>query len=57
MKIVIIKYNAGNIRSVQIALERQGIVPVISDDSEVILAADKIIFPGVGGSQFCDGIP
>jgi glutamine amidotransferase len=48
MKIVIIKYNAGNIRSVQIALERQGIVPVISDDSEVILSADKIIFPGVG---------
>lgn len=48
MKIVIIKYNAGNIRSVQIALERQGITPVISDDPEVIHAADKIIFPGVG---------
>lgn len=48
MKIVIIKYNAGNIRSVQIALERQGIFPIISDDPEVILAADKIIFPGVG---------
>ena len=48
MKIVVIKYNAGNIRSVQIALERQGVFPVISDDPEVILSADKIIFPGVG---------
>lgn len=48
MKVVIIKYNAGNIRSVQIALERLGISPEISDDPEVILSADKVIFPGVG---------
>ena len=48
MKLIIIKYNAGNIRSVQFALERLGIEPVLSDDPEVILAADKIIFPGVG---------
>lgn len=48
MKLVIIKYNAGNVRSVQFALERLGIEPHLTDDPEVILAADKIIFPGVG---------
>lgn len=48
MKVVIIKYNAGNIRSVTFALERIGIPPILSDDAEVIRSADKIIFPGVG---------
>ena len=48
MKLVIIKYNAGNVRSVQFALERLGIEPVLSDDPSVILSADKILFPGVG---------
>ena len=48
MKLVIIKYNAGNVRSVQFALERLGIDPVLSDDPSVILSADKILFPGVG---------
>ena len=48
MKLVMIKYNAGNTRSLQYALQRLGIDPVISDDAEEILSADKIIFPGVG---------
>jgi glutamine amidotransferase len=48
MKLVIIKYNAGNVRSVQFALERIGVDPVLSDDPETILGADRIIFPGVG---------
>lgn len=48
MKTVIIKYNAGNIRSVSFALERIGIEPIITDDVNEILTADKIIFPGVG---------
>ena len=48
MKLVIIKYNAGNVRSVQFALERLGIEANLSDEPEVILSADKIIFPGVG---------
>ena len=48
MKTVIIKYNAGNIRSVTFALERIGIIPVLSDNAEEISSADKIIFPGVG---------
>ena len=48
MNTVVIKYNAGNIRSVEFALERLGIFPIFSDDAETILKADRIIFPGVG---------
>jgi len=48
MNVVIIKYNAGNIRSVIYALERIGIQATISDDPDVITSADKVIFPGVG---------
>lgn len=46
--VVIIKYNAGNIRSVLYALERIGAEAVVSDDPEVITSAGKVIFPGVG---------
>jgi glutamine amidotransferase len=45
---VIIKYNAGNIQSVLYALERIGEEAVVTDDRAQILAADKVIFPGVG---------
>jgi imidazole glycerol-phosphate synthase subunit HisH len=48
MNIAIIKYNAGNIQSVEFALKRLGIEPEITADKEKILAADKVIFPGVG---------
>jgi glutamine amidotransferase len=48
MKTVIIDYNAGNIRSVCFALERLGVNPILSNDPEQIMAADKVIFPGVG---------
>jgi imidazole glycerol-phosphate synthase subunit HisH len=48
MKVVIIKYNAGNVYSVHAALQRLGIEAELSDDPEVIHNADKIIFPGVG---------
>lgn len=47
-KIVIIKYNAGNIRSVLNALNRLGYKAEISANPEVIRNADKVIFPGVG---------
>ena len=46
--IVIIKYNAGNIESVQNAITRLGYKSVITDDIDQILKADKVIFPGVG---------
>jgi len=48
MNIVVIKYNAGNIRSVAFALERLHIDFEITDNPESILKADKVIFPGVG---------
>lgn len=48
MNLVIIKYNAGNIQSVLYALERIGVNAIVTDDHEAILAADKVIFPGVG---------
>lgn len=48
MNVKIIKYNAGNIQSVMFALERIGVQAEVTDDAEKILAADKIIFPGVG---------
>ena len=48
MKVAILKYNAGNVRSVENALHRLGINPVLTDDAEVLETADKIIFPGVG---------
>ncbi len=47
-KIVIIKYNAGNVFSVSSALKRLGYEPLIAWDKKEIENADKIIFPGVG---------
>lgn len=48
MKTVIIKYNAGNVQSVMYALERIGASYSWTDNPTEILAADKVIFPGVG---------
>jgi glutamine amidotransferase len=48
MKIAIIKYNAGNIMSVDFALQRLGIEANVTADPEEIKSADKVIFPGVG---------
>ncbi|MBD0831960.1 imidazole glycerol phosphate synthase subunit HisH [Aestuariibaculum sediminum] len=48
MKLVIINYGAGNIKSIQFAFKRLRVDAILSDNPEEILAADKIIFPGVG---------
>ncbi|CAN5218768.1 imidazole glycerol phosphate synthase subunit HisH [soil metagenome] len=48
MIVAIVRYNAGNVQSVIFALERLGITSVLTDDPELILKADKVIFPGVG---------
>lgn len=48
MKVAILKYNAGNIRSVDFALKRLGINATITDDHAEITSADRVIFPGVG---------
>lgn len=46
--IVVVKYNAGNIRSVLCALQRIGCDAVVSDDPDVLRSASRVIFPGVG---------
>lgn len=50
MSIAIVKYNAGNTRSVANALLRLGHEPDITDDPARLAAADKVIFPGVGNA-------
>ncbi|WP_144281604.1 imidazole glycerol phosphate synthase subunit HisH [Chryseobacterium echinoideorum] len=46
--IAIIKYNGGNVSSVQNSLNRLKIESVVTDDFDLIRKADKVIFPGVG---------
>ena len=48
---VIVDYDAGNVRSVQRACRHVGMEAEISTDPEVVLAADKLIFPGVGSAE------
>lgn len=51
MKIVIIDYGAGNTKSVEFAFKRLGIEAVLSSDANDIIAADGVVFPGVGHAQ------
>lgn len=51
MQVVIIDYGAGNVRSVQFALERVGIQAKLTNDPETIRDADRIIFPGQGAAS------
>jgi glutamine amidotransferase len=46
--IAILKYNAGNIKSVQNALTRLGYKSTITDNPFELINAEKVIFPGVG---------
>lgn len=48
MKVAIIDYNAGNIRSVENALRRLGVEPLLTADHDIIRRADKVVFPGQG---------
>ena len=46
--VAIIDYGAGNLHSVNIALDFLGTDSVITGDKDVILNADRVILPGVG---------
>ena len=46
--IAIIDYDAGNIKSVEKALQKLGADVVITKDADTILSAEKVILPGVG---------
>ncbi|MBI1764362.1 MAG: imidazole glycerol phosphate synthase subunit HisH [Acidobacteria bacterium] len=48
MKIAIIDYDIGNLRSVEKAFTSQGIPAAITKDEQVIRAADKLVLLGVG---------
>ena len=48
MKVAVIQYNAGNVVSVQNALQRLGIDPIVTADADDIRHAERVIFPGVG---------
>ncbi len=48
MQVAIVKYNAGNVRSVDCALRRLGVEATLTDDEKTLREADRVIFPGVG---------
>ena len=51
MNVAIVKYNAGNVQSVQYALQRLGVHATVTDDPSLLKNADKVIFPGVGNAN------
>lgn len=51
MNVAIVKYNAGNIGSVENAVRRLGIEPIVTDSPELICGADRVIFPGQGEAK------
>lgn len=51
MNVAIVKYNAGNIGSVENAVRRLGIEPLVTDVPELICGADRVIFPGQGEAR------
>ena len=52
MKIVIVDYGIGNVRSIYNAFSNQGLNPILSNDGEAILNADGLVLPGVGAFSY-----
>jgi glutamine amidotransferase/cyclase len=48
--ITLLDYGAGNVRSVTNAIERLGETVKVAGGAEDIMAAEKLVFPGVGHS-------
>ena len=48
--IAIIDYEAGNVKSLQFALERLGVKSILTADPKIIINAEKVIFPGQGAA-------
>ena len=48
MEIAVVKYNAGNVRSVLNAFRRLGMEPLLTDSPERLRSADGVVFPGQG---------
>jgi len=50
MKLVVVDYGAGNLRSVAIALARLGLDPLVTSEPRAVRDADALIVPGVGAA-------
>ena len=50
LRIAIIDYGAGNLRSVAKAFERLGHAPCVTSSPAEVLAANAVVFPGVGAA-------
>ncbi|NQW21994.1 MAG: imidazole glycerol phosphate synthase subunit HisH [SAR202 cluster bacterium] len=48
MKLVVIDYDSGNLRSVSRALESQGVTPLVTGDAAEFADAEAVVLPGVG---------
>ncbi len=55
MRVGVIDYGVGNLRSVANALRHVGAKPVVSSDAETLLACERLIFPGVGAFAYGRG--
>jgi imidazole glycerol-phosphate synthase subunit HisH len=53
VKVAIIDYGVGNLRSVEKAFRAGGVEAVISADEEVLRAAERLVLPGVGAFRAC----
>jgi glutamine amidotransferase len=51
MSVAVVRYNAGNVRSVVNALERVGATVKVTDDARELQSADRVVFPGVGAAH------
>ncbi len=56
MKIGVVDYEAGNLKSVETALRFLGADFIVSDDPEVLSGCGKLIFPGVGEASSAMGV-
>jgi imidazole glycerol-phosphate synthase subunit HisH len=52
-EIVVVDYDAGNLRSVQRALEAVGQRPLVTSDPHDVEQAQALVLPGVGSAQDC----
>lgn len=50
LRILVVDYGAGNLRSVARALAHVGAEPVVSSDPRQLVAADGVVLPGVGAA-------
>jgi glutamine amidotransferase len=52
-EIVVVDYDAGNLRSVQRALEHVGLQALVTSDPREVERAKALVLPGVGSAQDC----